>query len=396
MSPHASDLSCGPEVVVDRPVRLAPLVKWPGGKSAELPTILPWIPTVIDRYLEPFVGGGAVWLSQSPEIPAAINDRSVDLVRFYRHVQAQDAGFFARLEGLDRWWAGLSTLTAAQGADLVAAFRDDRIADVHLGHHVEAWIDAQRAHLAATVPPVWEHLSGLFLAIIDRTVPRKLARMRTVQTVKQRNLPEADVWRNLEGALKAACYTTLRDAYNRGRSQGAPSSEQTACFYFLREYAYAAMFRFNREGGFNVPYGGISYNRKDLGSKIAHARSPEVIARLRTTLLRAQDFEEFLDEQAPGPSDFVFLDPPYDGAFSAYDRQSFDRSDHVRLAAVMRRIRARFLLVIRSSPAILDIYGRDDWNIASLDKTYRWTIKDRNERRATHLVISNGELAGAV
>ena len=42
--------------------RLSPVIKWAGGKKAEL-NILPNVPDQFDRYFEPFVGGGAVYFA---------------------------------------------------------------------------------------------------------------------------------------------------------------------------------------------------------------------------------------------------------------------------------------------------------------------------------------------
>lgn len=42
-------------------IHLEPLVKWSGGKKDELKYILEHIPTSFDTYLEPFIGGGAVF-----------------------------------------------------------------------------------------------------------------------------------------------------------------------------------------------------------------------------------------------------------------------------------------------------------------------------------------------
>ncbi len=38
-------------------------IKWAGGKEKELPIILKNLPSNFDRYVEPFVGGGAVYLN---------------------------------------------------------------------------------------------------------------------------------------------------------------------------------------------------------------------------------------------------------------------------------------------------------------------------------------------
>ena len=36
-------------------------IKYPGGKSKELPLVEKYLPKDVDRYFEPFVGGGAVY-----------------------------------------------------------------------------------------------------------------------------------------------------------------------------------------------------------------------------------------------------------------------------------------------------------------------------------------------
>ena len=42
------------------------LIKWPGGKTKEYPYIKDLIPA-FDRYIEPFFGGGAIFLSLQPQ-----------------------------------------------------------------------------------------------------------------------------------------------------------------------------------------------------------------------------------------------------------------------------------------------------------------------------------------
>lgn len=42
---------------------IKPFVRWVGGKSRLLPRILPHVPTTIENYYEPFLGGGAVFLA---------------------------------------------------------------------------------------------------------------------------------------------------------------------------------------------------------------------------------------------------------------------------------------------------------------------------------------------
>ncbi len=371
---------------------LRPPLKWPGGKTAELDRILPLVPSDADRYLEPFVGGGAVLFAMPPEVPALANDTSTDLIDLYRFVRDRDAALFDLLDGIDTWWQAIATFTETRGGVLVDHVRAAGTAGASpptSARQSTTLVSALLDDLAATVPPTWRALSDSFVAHAARLVPDKLGRMRRVEESRGQLLPVDDAWRNVEGAFKAACYTALRAAYNTGRLRGERSARQAAAFFFLREYAYAAMFRFNRAGEFNVPYGGITYNRKDLSAKIDRLRSDGVARRLANTRLTCEDFATFLARHRPGPDDFVFLDPPYDSDFSDYDATSFTRADHGRLAATMAGLDTRFVLVIKSTPAVRALYADPRWHVLAFDKRYLWTIKERNDRRATHLLITN-------
>lgn len=50
------------------PKPLKPFIRWAGGKSRLLPRILPYVPTSIRNYYEPFLGGGAVFLACAARI----------------------------------------------------------------------------------------------------------------------------------------------------------------------------------------------------------------------------------------------------------------------------------------------------------------------------------------
>ena len=45
------------------------------------------------------------------------------------------------------------------------------------------------------------------------------------------------------------------------------------------------MFRYNKQGKFNVPYGGISYNRKDFNKKIDYISSDAIKKYMNKILL---------------------------------------------------------------------------------------------------------------
>ena len=63
------------------------LFKWPGGKSRELSVILPLIKQGgdIKCYIEPFLGGGAVFFALEPE-KAVVNDVNPGLIQTYQQI----------------------------------------------------------------------------------------------------------------------------------------------------------------------------------------------------------------------------------------------------------------------------------------------------------------------
>lgn len=369
---------------------MAPLLKWPGGKSRELPAILEALPPRFDRLLDPFVGGGALLFAVPAAVPAAVNDASADLVDLYRRVQACDPPFLDRADALAGLWDGIGGLVDGHGAEVAAWFRaradvpPDEVATAAVGR-----LEALRTAVVSSVPASWPRLAALLDAGLVAHVAAKLGRMRAGERRRGLALADADVDRNLEGAVRAAVYTAVRTAYNDGRLAGEVSAAQACRFLFLREFAYASMFRFNRRGEFNVPYGGITYNRKSFADRVAHLRSPGVVDRLATTTLSCTDFAEFLDAADPGPDDVVFLDPPYDSDFSAYDRRGFGADDHRRLAATIQRLPCRFQLVIKDTPLVRRLYLDARWHVRAFDLTYGWTIKERNDRATTHLLVTD-------
>ena len=377
--------------------RIAPLIKWAGGKEQELKYILPLMPPSFRHYYEPFVGGGAVFFSIQAE-RKFINDKSPELYRLYTLVAMQDVTFFETLKRLLASWRGISSFVDANAAMLIALYTTH--ADKSdSGHEMEcalrALLQDHKAFFLAMFAGSLELENGNFLRELERNVIGKAQRMSMLERRKGA-LPEEDIVANLESALKSAFYMHLRYLYNSMRDhpygQGVEISAGmiAAIFYFVRENAYAAMFRYNRLGEFNVPYGGISYNRKDIGRKIEAMRSEALRQHLRDTVIEQMDFEAFLAKYAPGEQDFVFLDPPYDSEFSTYARNAFDMRDQERLARyLLHDCRARFMLVIKHTPAIFTLYDRAGLTMRSFEKTYLVSFQDRNERGAEHLIITN-------
>ena len=78
-----------------------PMLKYRGGKSREIPLFAQYIPQDFDTYIEPFLGGGAVYFHLEPQ-QAIINDVNTKLVSFYQDVRNNYANMRIQLDALQR------------------------------------------------------------------------------------------------------------------------------------------------------------------------------------------------------------------------------------------------------------------------------------------------------
>lgn len=66
---------------------MKPLIKYRGGKSKEIPYLIQHLPKYSGRYIEPFLGGGALFFYLEPK-KAIINDINKKLISFYLGVKS--------------------------------------------------------------------------------------------------------------------------------------------------------------------------------------------------------------------------------------------------------------------------------------------------------------------
>lgn len=367
---------------------LKPIIKWAGGKEKELTVISYHLPDKFDRFIEPFVGGGSVLMGLNPQ-KALVNDLSTELVNLYTCIQSKDADFFKTLRFIERLWAGCVRikLHGEPVSELLSQeytahrSKPDKIADYikqFCGDIIEGFANLLPTELLPNAKILRKEL--------EVNLSRKLKRMYQLEGQKGM-LCKADIADNIDAAIKSAVYMFLRNIYNQAAS---PLTMQTALFVFIRTYCYSGMFRYNANGQFNVPYGGIAYNRNSLTPKIKYFGSTDVANLFGRTHFFNLDFEQFLNTVRPGADDFVFLDPPYDSAFSTYAGNEFGRADHERLAKyLLERCPAKWMLVIKDTDFIRSLYDKPSTYINTFNKNYQVSFMNRNDRKAVHLLITN-------
>lgn len=374
-----------------------PIIKWAGGKEKELPYIKENLPSNIKRYIEPFIGGGAVYFNLNVK-KSIINDKSEELINLYRCIKNNDKEFFSNLKAIYKNWTLLESVVENNSIELLKIYRD-YCTDLNKNSESKSIKTKFNDKIYTFVIKHAEEFNGIlssdfnieidnFINEIAKNLISKMNRMFKIE--KQRNLMnKKDTLDNIECAFKSAFYMHFRHLYNEAEKLNINMSFYTAIFYFIREFCYASMFRYNKNGKFNVPYGGISYNRKEFIKKIEYIDSKEIKEYMEQTQIYCDDFETFLKEVQLEAGDFIFLDPPYDTEFSTYAKNEFAKKDQVRLCEYLKNTKANIMLIIKNTEFIYNLYNTKKFKIKTFDKKYLVSFQNRNDKDVEHLLITN-------
>ena len=271
-------------LITEKIGRIKSPIKWAGGKTQLLSQIKPLYPKRFNLYLEPFVGGGAVFFDLRPD-NALLLDSNFELINFYQVVK----------NNLDE-----------------------------LLHDLE----------------------------------------------KHRN--------------EKIYYYEVRslDSTQMG------SIERASRFLFMNKTCFNGLWRVNKKGKFNVPFGGYKNpnfrDRENLYMVSVALQNTEVIC---------SDFSSVLEYATPGS--FVYLDPPYHplsetSNFTSYTKDSFGKEEQICLADVFRELDERNCNVMLSNSDTEFIWSLyKDFDITVVYA--RRTINSKGNKRGpvSELVIRN-------
>lgn len=362
---------------------MKPFVKWAGGKERELKMIKEHFPSNINNYIEPFLGGGAVYfdLTDCSEIGKKyINDFSSELIGLYECIRDEDLIFFDTLKKLDYDFVSLENVTNSSVSSFEKLLERYLKVEVFDVYEIASFVKKLASRIEFKVSNKEKTPNKELFGILYNKLNR-LKRMKSDGSLK-----EIDYNMILETILKSYYYTHVRDLYNNAI---VDFPIKMAYFYFVREYCYSSMFRYNSEGKFNVPYGGSCYNKKHLSKKIESLYDNNLRKLLRNTQIFNKDFEAFLNSIDLEKDDFVFVDPPYDSEFSEYAQNAFTREDQERLATCLAKLNCRVMIVIKNTDFIYNLYNKLGFRIESFEKKYSVNFRNRNERKVEHLIIMN-------
>lgn len=275
----------------------SPFVKWAGGKSQLLDSYKQYFPRTIEgRYIEPFVGGGAVFfhLYTAGVLRGEIflNDLNRELINCYKVIK----------------------------------------------DNVEELIEALEEHDA------------------HKTDKSYYYRVRD--------------WDRAPGFAQRS------------------DVERAARTIFLNRTCYNGLYRVNRKGQFNVPYGGYK------NPTILDAQNLRAVRRaLQRVTLDNEDFSTCLNYAEA--DDFVYLDPPYHPAsvtsnFTKYTKEDFGEEDQARLLSDFVRLnemRCRVMLSNSDTDLVRRLYS--DFTIIEIKAPRAISRKTSKLEDVAELIILN-------
>jgi DNA adenine methylase len=169
---------------------------------------------------------------------------------------------------------------------------------------------------------------------------------------------------------------------------------RAARLLYLNRLCFNGVYRVNKGGTFNVPYGDQAYresvikrkSRDAIGSLFPHKGKIEAVSEaLREATICCVDFELVIEEA--GANDLLYVDPPYDEGYSSYTAKKFTKADQERLAEALYYAHKRGAAIIAHNANTEDVnYWYHEW----------MTMRSVDERRAINSDTANRDGAPCV
>lgn len=168
--------------------------------------------------------------------------------------------------------------------------------------------------------------------------------------------------------------------YKIRASRPTKASERAARMLYLNRTGYNGLYRVNRSGEFNVPYG--RYKKPNI---LDPERLLATAGALQDVDLEVEDFEQSCKTAKRG--DFVYFDPPYvpvskTSSFAAYHSVAFTLSEHERLAKTFAKLTKKGVAALLSNsdtPETRQLYAAFDTHTVHAKRA----INSNGARRGT-------------
>ena len=332
-------------------VTAKPFVKWAGGKTQLLDEIRKKYPQKIEKYCEPFVGGGAVLfdvLSAFHPQEVLINDINAELINTYTQIKTNCDALISQLACLQQKYRS-STLEENK-----AFFYEKR----------ERFNELKSRAFPVGQSPSGRALRGSATAPFVRAVIFGL-------DPKIPSLPNGSAAPPIPNANLAA-----------------ENLEKAALFIFLNKTCFNGLYRVNAKGLFNVPFNSA---KNPLLCDEENLRACSAL--LQNVQMRVGDYSQcadFIDDKT-----FVYIDPPYrpltaTSAFTSYSENTFADAQQIELGHFIEEQARKGAQIVASNS--------DPKNADSSDNFFDDLYSDFAIERisASRMINANAKKRGAI
>lgn len=150
-----------------------------------------------------------------------------------------------------------------------------------------------------------------------------------------------------------ATYRRLKDRFNAIIGNRGDKIERAALLIYLNKHGFNGLWRVNRKGKFNVPFG--SYKKRSIPSDTSILKFSAMLEKVK---VENRDFAAAVRTAKKG--DFIYFDPPYHplsktASFTDYNSRGFSFSEQERLARLFRRLAKKGIQVMLSNSKVPEI-----------------------------------------
>jgi DNA adenine methylase len=189
---------------------------------------------------------------------------------------------------------------------------------------------------------------------------------------------------------KKIYYYFLRNKFNKIKK--FDGLQHATLFYFLNRTCFGGIYRENKKGEFNVPYG----NLKKI-KLLDKNNFFEISYLIQKVIFKKQNFKTFSKNVVFNKDDFIYLDPPYFptkvDSFTNYLSFGFDLKDHQYMFDWVLSLEKKvpFLLHNSYTKQLFDIFFCNSFvkNVVTLDNNLKFKKGIRKE-----LIITNYKYNG--
>lgn len=202
--------------------------------------------------------------------------------------------------------------------------------------------------------------------------------------------PEALIAHIKQHQISSDYFYQLRNLDREPEFRELSNVERASRIIYLNKTCYNGLFRVNRQGHFNVPYG--DYRNPTIIVEVV-IRAISQYLNDNDIQITNYDFAQVLRDAHKG--DFVYLDPPYDplsdtASFTGYNLNKFDKDEQKRLKKVYDELSCRGCKVLLSNSAtdfINQLYG--DYTIIPVEANRHINSIGTGRGKITELLIRN-------